>query len=215
MLIKDSVAVVTDGTGTIKPKAGTFDIPAVTNSAPVSPGVLRWDPNVAPAAPAGYIGHPGVLHTVVGSQVLDLSGEPTGEPRWSDMLSNASFAALFTVAGQILQGLKNAGKTIFTSNCGGCHTLAAAGTSGTPERRSPSTIAAGSLNGRSASSADFRCVIHTAPSIVPMQPLGCTRASPTAPIRPPLASKRRMPSRCAPRPLRTSSPRHGAVQSVR
>ena len=32
---------------------------------------------VAPAAPAGYIGHPGVLHTVVGSQVLDLSGEPT------------------------------------------------------------------------------------------------------------------------------------------
>lgn len=27
----------------------------------------------------------------------------TGEPRWSGMLSNASFAALFAVAGQILQ----------------------------------------------------------------------------------------------------------------
>ena len=28
---------------------------------------LRWDPSVAPAAPAGYIGDPAVLHKVVGS----------------------------------------------------------------------------------------------------------------------------------------------------
>ena len=28
---------------------------------------LKWDPSVAPAAPAGYIGDPGVLHKVVGS----------------------------------------------------------------------------------------------------------------------------------------------------
>src|SRR4029077_4709443 len=28
---------------------------------------LRWDPSVAPAAPAGYIGDPGALHKVVGS----------------------------------------------------------------------------------------------------------------------------------------------------
>jgi hypothetical protein len=37
---------------------------------------LQWDPNVAPAAPAGYIGDPNVLHPVIGSQLIDRFGEP-------------------------------------------------------------------------------------------------------------------------------------------
>ena len=33
-------------------------------------GLLRWDPSVAPAAPAGYLGDAATLHTVVGCAVL-------------------------------------------------------------------------------------------------------------------------------------------------
>lgn len=35
---------------------------------------LRWDPAVAPAAPAGYHGNPDVLHEVVGSLIRDSRG---------------------------------------------------------------------------------------------------------------------------------------------
>ncbi|MBT2692228.1 IPT/TIG domain protein [Bacillus sp. ISL-55] len=37
---------------------------------------LQWDPSVAPAPPAGYIGDPNVLHPVVGSTYVDQFGEP-------------------------------------------------------------------------------------------------------------------------------------------
>ena len=67
----------------------------------------------------------------------------------------------------------------------------ATGTSGTPASRSPSTIAAGSLNGRSSSSEAFRCVIHTAPSRVARQ-IAPWRWAITAPGVP-----RSSPSGCA------------------
>jgi len=37
---------------------------------------LQWDPTIGPAAPAGYIGDPNVLHPVVGSVFNDRFGEP-------------------------------------------------------------------------------------------------------------------------------------------
>ncbi|AXI10952.1 IPT/TIG domain protein [Oceanobacillus sp. 143] len=37
---------------------------------------LRWDPNVEPQAPAGYIGNPDKLHPIVGSEFIDQFGEP-------------------------------------------------------------------------------------------------------------------------------------------
>lgn len=37
---------------------------------------LRWDPSVAPAPPAGYIGDPNVEHPVIGSVILDPQGQP-------------------------------------------------------------------------------------------------------------------------------------------
>ncbi|WP_252502088.1 IPT/TIG domain protein [Sporosarcina sp. Marseille-Q4943] len=51
---------------------GDFDV--VLNSR-VQP-FLQWDPNVAPAAPAGYIGNPDVLHPIIGSPFVDQSGQP-------------------------------------------------------------------------------------------------------------------------------------------
>jgi hypothetical protein len=63
-----------DGAGDIRPKNGTFDLTNLTTSRPVTPGFLQWDPNVAPAAPAGYVGDPRTLHPVVGGQFI-----PTGD----------------------------------------------------------------------------------------------------------------------------------------
>ncbi|MFS0689360.1 IPT/TIG domain protein [Sporosarcina sp. 179-K 8C2 HS] len=50
---------------------GDFDV--VLNSR-VQP-FIQWDPDVAPAAPAGYIGNPDVLHPVIGSPFTDQSGQ--------------------------------------------------------------------------------------------------------------------------------------------
>ena len=37
---------------------------------------LQWDPAVAPAAPLGYVGDPGINHKVIGSVLTDASGNP-------------------------------------------------------------------------------------------------------------------------------------------
>ncbi|MBP1156684.1 MULTISPECIES: IPT/TIG domain protein [unclassified Paenibacillus] len=37
---------------------------------------LRWDPNVIPAVPQGYIGDPNVLHPIIGSIFVDQQGQP-------------------------------------------------------------------------------------------------------------------------------------------
>ena len=94
-------SLTTDGNGDIRPNAGTFDVPAVTNSAPEAPGVLRWDPNVAPAAPVGYIGHPGTLHTVVGSQNYDAAGEPINYFAVRSPLATVGTTDKFFLAGRL------------------------------------------------------------------------------------------------------------------
>ncbi len=43
---------------------------------PVFNNFLRWDPNVAPAAPQGYYGDPEVGHRVVGSLIKNKAGKP-------------------------------------------------------------------------------------------------------------------------------------------
>jgi hypothetical protein len=68
----------TDDAGSIKPAAGTVDIgcfpvaPDLCNFAdalqsPVFGSFLQWDPAIAPAAPAGYIGDAVTLHRITGS----------------------------------------------------------------------------------------------------------------------------------------------------
>ena len=70
-------SLTTDGVGAIKAKAGTFDNTNVLGSAPVTPGFVQWDPNVAPLAPAGYLGDGTSYHKIVGSQTpLVPGGEP-------------------------------------------------------------------------------------------------------------------------------------------
>lgn len=56
--------LTTDGTGKIK---STVDLPAPLASEMLQQGFLRWDPNVSPAAPAGYLGDARSLHGIVGS----------------------------------------------------------------------------------------------------------------------------------------------------
>ncbi len=79
--------LTTDDQGSIKPAAGTIDLgcfpvaPDLCNFAdaltsPVSASYLQWDPAVAPAAPAGYLGDAASLHRISGSPYI-APGETT------------------------------------------------------------------------------------------------------------------------------------------
>ena len=98
-----TLTLTTDAAGDIRPTAGTFDNTNVTGSAPVTPGVLQWDPNVAPAAPTGFIGDHTVLHKLVGSQYRPTVG---GEPANYFKVANGLGATVgqtdqFLLAGRI------------------------------------------------------------------------------------------------------------------
>lgn len=61
------------GTSDIGCLAATADAPCAWDQAIASPvlaGFLRWDPAVAPAAPAGYLGDATTLHKVIGSSYV-------------------------------------------------------------------------------------------------------------------------------------------------
>ncbi len=95
------LSITTDAAGDVKPKAGTFDNPAITASAPIVPGMVQWDPNVGPAAPAGYLGDARTLHPIVGSQFrLTPTGEPVNFYRISGPRGTVAETKLFTVSGR-------------------------------------------------------------------------------------------------------------------
>jgi hypothetical protein len=62
---------------------------------------IRWDPAVAPAAPAGYVGDPAIPHEIVGSpfgtNIFRVDGPDVGGPGINTIQTN-----LFTVTGKIL-----------------------------------------------------------------------------------------------------------------
>jgi hypothetical protein len=60
---------LTNSVGAIPANAGTDDLDPLTSPVLTS-GMLRWDPASAPAAPAGYLGNPAVLHAVTGSRYV-------------------------------------------------------------------------------------------------------------------------------------------------
>lgn len=97
-------SLTTDGNGDIRPKTGTLDNPNVVGTLPLTPGLLQWDPNVAPAAPVGYLGDARTLHPIVGSQYRPT---PTSEPANYFKVVRASGAKLvgetklFTVSGRL------------------------------------------------------------------------------------------------------------------
>lgn len=63
---------------------------------------LRWDPAVAPAAPAGYLGNPNVTHAITGSpfntNIFKVDGPNVGGPGINSIQTN-----LFTLAGKLFQ----------------------------------------------------------------------------------------------------------------
>jgi hypothetical protein len=63
---------------------------------------LKWDPAVAPAAPAGYLGNPAVLHTITGSplntNLFKVTGPNVGGPG-----INLIQTTQFTLAGKLFQ----------------------------------------------------------------------------------------------------------------
>jgi hypothetical protein len=63
---------------------------------------LKWNPAVAPAAPAGYLGNPNVLHTITGSplntNLFKVTGPNVGGPG-----INTIQTTLFALAGKLFQ----------------------------------------------------------------------------------------------------------------
>jgi hypothetical protein len=94
--------LTTDGNGAVRPKDGTVDNGNVTGSDPVVHGVLQWDPNVAPAAPAGFTGDARTPHKVVGSQFRDgANTEPTNYFRIDGPSGAVGQVDRFLVAGRL------------------------------------------------------------------------------------------------------------------
>lgn len=94
----------------------TIDISFTPNQASAQGRVgpwLRWDPAVAPAAPAGYIGDGATLHRVVGSPcgnnffrvtATDFNGAPINLTGNVGLGNNSVRTDDFTVAGQLYDG---------------------------------------------------------------------------------------------------------------
>lgn len=63
---------------------------------------LKWDPAVAPAAPAGYLGNPNTTHTITGSpfntNIFKVDGPNVGGPGINSIQTN-----LFTLSGKLFQ----------------------------------------------------------------------------------------------------------------
>ncbi len=172
----------TDADGAIPANVGTVDfgctptatVPCDFNKATASPifgsagtpgsGFLRWDPAVAPAAPAGYLGDAATLHRIVGGtnvnefRILNENGSPVG---------NGLSTNLFTVSGKVAgsltaapsavdfggQALDSTGTTsvTVTNIAATTVTLGAPTTSGAQFAVSGGTCAAGGTLARDAS----------------------------------------------------------------
>lgn len=86
---------------------------------------LKWDPAVAPAAPAGYIGNPGVDHQVVGSPYnTNFIRIEQLDPATGAVLNQVGFTDLFSIQGRLAT---NAGvdvdKATYTVGSDGTGTL--------------------------------------------------------------------------------------------
>ena len=108
------VAFTTDGSGAIARTAGTTDVgcapvaPASCDfrlalASPVAKSFLRWDPTVAPSAPAGYLGDATTLHRITGA-TYTAPGETTPANYFriaGTKLNTPLTTNTFTVAGKI------------------------------------------------------------------------------------------------------------------
>lgn len=77
---------------------------------PVFGSFLRWDPSVAPKAPAGFLGDPEVAHRVVGSPVKNRAGNPQNYfriegPRAGGAGKTVAGTNRFSITGQVINPL--------------------------------------------------------------------------------------------------------------
>jgi Abnormal spindle-like microcephaly-assoc'd, ASPM-SPD-2-Hydin/HYDIN/CFA65/VesB-like, Ig-like domain len=104
--------LTTDGAGSVKPAAGTVDVgcfpvaPDTCNfadalSSVVVASFLQWDPAVAPAAPAGYLGDAVTLHRVTGSPTGNNLFRIVGPNRVGGGAATIGSTSLFTVMGKL------------------------------------------------------------------------------------------------------------------
>jgi hypothetical protein len=63
--------LTSDGNGVVK---NTLDVPNVLPSNLLAKGLLRWDPNASPSAPAGYLGDGRSFHPITGSRYRPTAG---------------------------------------------------------------------------------------------------------------------------------------------
>ena len=98
--VDDLVATDTKGvnmTEDIGAVAGAFGLALNSRIGPF----LKWDPAVAPAAPAGYVGDPGVDHRVVGSPYnTNFIRIERLDPATGAVLAQVGFTDLFSVQGR-------------------------------------------------------------------------------------------------------------------
>ncbi len=108
------ITFTTDGTGSLARTAGTTDIgcvPVATATcdfklalnSPVAKSFLRWDPAVAPTAPAGYLGDAVTAHRITGA-TYTAPGDPAPANFFritGTKLNNPLTTNTFTVSGKI------------------------------------------------------------------------------------------------------------------
>src|SRR5262245_36164666 len=142
--------LTTNAQGAIARNAGTEDIgcapvlPAVCDfrealSSPVLAGFLRWDPAVAPKAPAGYLGDAATLHTIVGAPYKPDGTPPANYFRIQNAAGDTiGETKLFTVMGKLRGPLESSpdavafGTVPVGGNTGQTVTLTNTGTDAAP-----------------------------------------------------------------------------------
>lgn len=116
-----SVTITTEPDGSLRRNTATTDIgcaPAANNTCDFTQALpstvmsrfITWDPAIAPAAPAGYLGDPNVLHQITGS--------PTGTNffRISGAGTPVQQTNLFSVSGKIAGPLNSTPETLDGGN---------------------------------------------------------------------------------------------------
>ena len=114
-----------DVDGVLKPTAGTQDVGCVPTpgtpcdwelalSSRVLSSLVRWDPDVAPAAPAGYLGDAVTLHKIVGAPYMPDGTTPANyfEVTRADTGERIAFTDEFTVMGKLQGPLEATPSTI-------------------------------------------------------------------------------------------------------
>jgi hypothetical protein len=173
------VTINTDTTGGIKPKAGTTDIgtgtPTDALAAPILSAFPRWNPNVAPFAPAGHLGDGVTFHEITGGtyvpagstgafngfQIKDSAGNLLGQTKKfavSGRIAGPLQANTYTLAmGSTTVLTPTAAKSVTITNVGAPNGIASVTLAGL--NADQFQITGGTCNALPALATDGQCTI--------------------------------------------------------